>query len=490
MEVPVSRPTVSHPPTTEEQRPTVAVEVPVRRPTVSHPPTTEEQRPTTITSEDSTTPSEAPTAPPVNPPETPTSPVTPPETPTSPVTPPPAPQTPDTTTATANETPDQSPTDSSVSESPPSQDAPSPTNTTENGTISWEHVFYPAATECTIQLYDMNQDGTLDVLAVDGFSMCAVRIFGLDGKTGEPIWMQKVDFEVFAVRCELDVNSDGIMDCLAMGRYSGFVALNGKNGSILWVVDQSVVFFRYNFYFPLIVRDLDGDGVQDLVNMHGGDSTYRSKDTKRSPAFMVVISGRSGQKLMERVLVPDGRESYMSPVLLMLRDGREIVLFGTGGETLPGSLWAVTLGSIQERIQEYARENKDGVEYSIFKEYVNHPCKEDMSWEEIEAMRPVFDTGAYKLDQNVLNNDSFRCDKWGEFEPFWNKYNLCMYELVRTDERGVILPPVVVDMNQDAQDDLVVSRFDGHTLVLDGRDGHVLWEMTIPGTESYRLEGR
>lgn len=331
----------------------------------------------------------------------------------------------------------------------------------------------------------MNRDGILDVLAVDGYSLCAVRIMALDGLNGSTVWERQLNFESFAVKCELDVDSDGIMDCLATGRYSGFVALSGLDGRMLWVVDPSISFHRYNFYFPLIVPDLDGDGVDDLINMHGGDSTYKGSETQRSPAFLLTVSGRTGQKLMDRVFVPDGRESYMSPVLFSFADGTEVILFGTGGETIPGSLWAVTLSSIQASVREYIN-SSEYADYQVLRNYTNYPCSK-MPYDEIEALRPVFDPNAYNLNLTDLDYPPFAfCPRWGDLRPIWNMYGMCMYELVRTDDKGSILPPVIVDMTGDGFDDLVVSVFDGRTLVLDGKDASVVWESFLPDTETYR----
>ena len=333
-----------------------------------------------------------------------------------------------------------------------------------------------------MQLYDMNRDGTLDTLAVDGYSQCRVRIVVMDGKTGETIWETDVPFQAFALKCELDVNSDGMVDCLASGRMSGFVALNGVDGSVLWHRDPDVAYHRYNFYFPLIVQDLDGDGTSDIINVHGGDATFSSEDTERSPAKLVVVSGRTGQKLLqETVLTPDGHESYMSPVLYSFADGTEVVLFGSGGETVPGSLWAVTLRSIQEKVLEYTSTSTDYTNYTVFTDYINHPCSKVMTYDELESLRPVFDKSAYNFSESASS-----CPQWGDPQPIWNKYGLCVYEVVRAENKGVILPPVIVDMTGDGHEDLVISLFEGHTLLLDGRGGSVVWDTFFPGSESYR----
>ena len=378
--------------------------------------------------------------------------------------------------------------------SPSPKEPPTPPEPTESPSLlprqnlTWERVFNPAASESSVQLYDMNGDGTLDVVMVNAGSPCIVKILALDGRNGETIWESLLFFKVIAIRCELDVNSDGVVDCLAAGRFAGFMALSGVDGKVIWSVDPSITFPRYNFFFPLIVGDLDGDGTPDLLNVHGGDTTYLSDQKERSPGYLVAVSGRTGQRLLpETVLVPDGRESYMSPELYSFADGTEMVLFGSGGETIPGSLWAITLSSIQERVLEFTKTSFDYATYEIVTDYVNHLCMKDMSSEEMEAVRPVFGHGAYNLEHTAANTPSIsHCPQWGEPQPIWNKYDLCMYEVVRTKSNGVILPPVIVDVTGDGHEDLVVSLFDGHTLLLDGRGGAVVWDTFIPGSESYR----
>lgn len=58
-----------------------------------------------------------------------------------------------------------------------------------------------------------------------------------------------------------------------------------------------------------------------------------------------MFSGRTGH-IIRKVGVPDYRESYYSPQLYTLSDGTDIVLYGTGGETHPGSLWSITLDNL------------------------------------------------------------------------------------------------------------------------------------------------
>ena len=360
----------------------------------------------------------------------------------------------------------------------------------EPRSINWEHDFFPALSETTMELFDMNGDGVVDVLTVEDLSQCTGRVVAMDGQNGKKFWQKEVNFPAFGVRCELDVNNDGVKDCLVIGRGAGFAAIDSRDGSLLWEVDPSITFPPYNFYFPLIIEDLDEDGVNDIINVHGGDTSYKADEHERSPGFLVVVSGRTGQSLMPPLLTPDGHESYMSPVLFKLNGKDDLVLFGSGGETVPGSLWAVSLSSIRNQVVlQRARQSwKEGV-YEPFVNDSRHPCL--MKDTDFNKIRPSFDVKAFDFERPIFvtsaSNSMRFCPRWEGVSPIWNKYNVCLYELYRSESKGVIVPPVMVDLNLDGIDDLVVSVFDGRTVALNGTDAVTkLWDVYYPNTESYR----
>ena len=57
---------------------------------------------------------------------------------------------------------------------------------------------------------------------------------------------------------------------------------------------------------------------------------------------LLIFSGKTGE-VLNWVKTPDERETYFSPVIYTKKDGLELVLFGTGGETHGGALWVVSL---------------------------------------------------------------------------------------------------------------------------------------------------
>ena len=359
--------------------------------------------------------------------------------------------------------------------SPPETEAGSPSSS-----VSWERMFEGSGTEASLQLSDLNEDGILDVVTILSEMDCLSSVAILDGQTGSTLWEQALNFECFAVRCDLDVTGDGRVDCLACGRDGGFLALDGRDGSIVWVVDPIDAVPLYNFYYPLIIRDLDGDGVRDLVNVHGGDVTYRPDDLDRSPGFLLVVSGRTGQQLTSAMLMPDGRETYMSPVLFNIDGDTEVVLIGSGGETVPGSLWAVTMDSIQDKVHQ----NMATSGYSSYHKSLDdtrHNCYID---KDLDYLRPSFNHSLFQPERAA----DVVCPEMpgGDTAAVPNGYQLCVYKLLSGKEKGVLLPPVVADMTGDGVDDLVVSLFEGYTRLLDGRDLSVVWNHFLPNTESYR----
>ena len=60
-----------------------------------------------------------------------------------------------------------------------------------------------------------------------------------------------------------------------------------------------------------------------------------------------MLDGATGKMVGKRYFVlPDNKETYMSPIMHHRKDGSQYVLFGNGGETVPGELKQMKLFSI------------------------------------------------------------------------------------------------------------------------------------------------
>lgn len=84
----------------------------------------------------------------------------------------------------------------------------------------------------------------------------------------------------------------------------------------------------------LVLNDVTYDGVPEVLIAHGGDPRYGSDVKARNASRLVLLDGASGGKVGPYVPTPDLMELYSSPVLLQ---SSQLVLFGTGGETVPGN---------------------------------------------------------------------------------------------------------------------------------------------------------
>ena len=371
----------------------------------------------------------------------------------------------------------------------------------KNDTIHWNKIHLEAESESTPFVIDVNSDGIDDVIYTHsyfvknlnlfyctsgteyenacmentGYPVCGDVVVAVNGQNGEVIWLHNMTRPVFGIRCVMDVNDDGETDCFVIGRYHQWDTIDKATGDTIWEADESIGYPGYNFYYPLPLEDFDDDGVVDILNIHGGDQSYGAEETNRSPALIVILSGKTGKKLIEPIVVPDGHESYMSPVRYTF-DNKDVVLFGTGGETITGSLWAITVDSIKQYVKSVHLMS------SYVTQYIG--CRKNfMAYK--DKFRPKYDETIYRLEKHN-RKPSIDCPSLGNHLPITNKYKLCLYEVYHSSSKGMIIPPVIIDMNSDNVQDLIIQSFGGHVLCLDGVDGRVLWDRHIPDSESYK----
>ncbi len=58
--------------------------------------------------------------------------------------------------------------------------------------------------------------------------------------------------------------------------------------------------------------------------------------------------------------------------------------------------------------------------------------------------------------------------------------------LPRSESRGMLSPPVCVDVTNDGVKDLLLNAFDGNVTMYNGENMSVIWRARFPGYESYR----
>jgi hypothetical protein len=226
-------------------------------------------------------------------------------------------------------------------------------NKQENA-ISWTTYIDSIGTYSSPRTVDLNNDNVLDIVLGAGAKeeeFTDTAVIALDGASGNPLWAIQGYNQYVGAAVFQDITNDQIPDVFIGGRWALFTAINGSNGKILWS------FFPertnpdgsdggwYNFTTPQFVPDQDNDGIQDLLVANGGDARAEPSDTKRPAGRLLVLSSKTG-KILSNVVVPDGKETYMSVVCEKV-DNDITVLFGTGGETIGGHLYKTTLSGIK-----------------------------------------------------------------------------------------------------------------------------------------------
>ena len=218
----------------------------------------------------------------------------------------------------------------------------------------WQSGVTGGTTFSSPRAVDLNGDGVLDIVmggGIDGASY-ANAITAYNGANGNVLWTRPAHDEVFVSANFQDINGDGIPDVFIGGRQAQFYAINGSNGDLIWQFyphpfpvapgDSGL----WNFFTPQFIPDLTGDLIPDILVANGGDHSLPLWETNRPPGHLMILNAATGAILAQAV-VPDSAETYCSPLVLDLKgDGILWVLFGTGGESIGGSFYAVPLSDL------------------------------------------------------------------------------------------------------------------------------------------------
>lgn len=222
--------------------------------------------------------------------------------------------------------------------------------------LAWEKNLPVIGSQSSPMATDLNGDGVLDIVMGAGrneYQHSKQGIIALDGATGELLWEQESQDQVYASATFCDINGDGVNDILIGGRSPDLRALDGKTGAVIWAYeyrypdDPVLRHARFNFQNSVIVPDQNDDGVDDLLIVNGGNSKAPpNNEDDRYPGVLMLFDSRTGNILAADTM-PDGKESYMAPLYIQQESGDHLIVFGSGGETIPGNLYVTMLQDLK-----------------------------------------------------------------------------------------------------------------------------------------------
>lgn len=225
--------------------------------------------------------------------------------------------------------------------------------------LVWDKNFPRIGSQSSPRTTELNGDGTLDIVIGAGeneYQHSKQGILALDGKTGELLWQQESEDQVYGSPTLYDITGDGTDDVFIGGRSPQFRALDGRSGAIIWEYryryekDPILMHAKFNFNNCILVPDQNDDGYADLLTVNGGNSKAAPYSIEnRFPSVMILFDSRTGN-IIAADTMPDGRESYMSPLCYSPQEGEEpVIIFGTGGETISGNLYCARLSDLMEK---------------------------------------------------------------------------------------------------------------------------------------------
>lgn len=331
--------------------------------------------------------------------------------------------------------------------------------------LSWEQSVPEVSTFSSPRATDLNGDGVRDIVIGAGMEDVgkAAGIFAFDGASGTKLWQRYARNQMYGSPLFQDITQDGVPDVFITGRDAQFYALNGVNGTLIWefwpdtngpAVDSG----WYNFYLPQWIPDQDGDGYRDLIVTNGGDSRLAPAEKNRPTGYLMALSSIDGN-ILQMDTMPDGKETYHSPLVVdFLQNGDWQLLFGSGGETVGGSYWRVSLADFMNRgladVQMLLSNSTEG--------YIAVPAIADLNHDGIP------DIIVPQLNANIIALDGLTgVELWRHTEPGTDCY----------------VSPAIGQFTGDNTPDVFVLAATGNwpfyqqsiKLLIDGSNGQVVW---------------
>jgi hypothetical protein len=234
----------------------------------------------------------------------------------------------------------------------------------------WTRKFVKLNSEAAVRKADLDGDSIEDIivgfgvdneLSFDGsnndipqctlpngqMDICEGGIVAINGVSGDVLWKYWTSYAIFSLFCKFDINLDSIFDCIISGPGGLLLAIDGKQGKLLWELKrfsiQSPEEYDVNavdLYTINLMRDLDSDSVPDIIGAHT-DERFGIRE-----GHIRLISGKTG-KIIRTIQSPYKEEIFVPVQLMTMKDGTEFLLVLTGGQNTAGGVYKIRLDSFK-----------------------------------------------------------------------------------------------------------------------------------------------
>ncbi|XP_034415036.1 protein FAM234A [Cyclopterus lumpus] len=332
--------------------------------------------------------------------------------------------------------------------------------------VTWNRTFSEAATYDFLAIEDASKDKVMDVLFVlqntkgsqnntcedAGLPSPCVFVLAVDGTDGETLWECPLAPEFHWAQCGLDEEKGQTWDYCLLSHSDQLTAVDKYTGDIKWQQPQPP---GLNSTVPvLIVPDLDGDKVSDVA-------LVASDNTQTQLAF---LSGKTGVQIGSTVALDSTETANHLPYYTT--EGSYYVLLQKDTGLYGLALWRI------------AAKAKAGMEVGL---------KKDKHWEKdasaTSGLVPVYESDSVRqvLRIRVMGRLPNLLLVTGNEVALVDGKRLQL--LWRFNTSSIFGKPSFGHFNKDDVLDVVVEEDIGNStkrvIILDGRSGGVLWEVTL-----------
>ena len=269
---------------------------------------------------------------------------------------------------------------------------------------------------------DLNNDGVLDIVMGAGkneFEKSDMGILAFDGKAGNMIWKQDAIDQVFGSATFCDITGDNVNDIIIGGRSPQLKAINGSNGALIWE-------YKHEEY--------SNDPILHYAHFNFNNSIIVPDQNSDGVNDFLTINGGNA------VAKPNSTVDRYPGVLILFNSKTGAVI---AADTMP-----------------------DRKECYMTPISFTQPGSKEIFI--------LFGTGGETIDGKLYLTTmaELRAKK------------LSAAKVIATETgHGFIAPPTLVDINKDGYIDIIVITHGSKAIAIDGKDQHVLWSRTFPGTE-------